>query len=184
VSYRPAPKLYVPDPAEGFQWLLPIADGDSLKLRFDGTPRAASWVPLKVERVSQDVGLFFPEPSDFPAGCGFVVSRAAKERLGSLLEEAGELLPLDCCDGQFWVLNVTRLLDALNEEKSKVVRSKETGRILMIHRHSFHPERLGPELFKLTQDPRGSIYATDTFVNRVKATSLKGLDFKLVWAAN
>ena len=52
----------------------------------------------------------------------------------------------------------------------------------MIHRHSFRGARLGPEIFKLSQKPGGLIYVTETFVNRVKATPLKGLDFKLLWA--
>ena len=65
-----------------------------------------------------------------------------------------------------------------------MLRASDGKRILLIHRHAFLTERLGPELFKLATDPRGLIYVTETFVKRVKATSLKGLDFKLVWAAN
>jgi hypothetical protein len=184
VSQRSALKVYTPGPAEGFQWVLPVTNGDSLKFRFDGTPRASSWMPVRVARLKVWEDGTALEPSDFPAGCGFVVSRPARELLGSSVEEAGELLPLDCADGEFWTLNVTRLVDALNEESSKISRSKETGRILMIHRHSFRGEHLGPDIFKLTSDPRGLVYVTETFVNQVKATSLKGLNFKLVWAAN
>jgi hypothetical protein len=177
-------KIYIPEPAEGFEWLQPVLSNDYERLTFDGAPRAAGWTPVKVKRLTywEDGSLL--RPSDFPADAGFAVSRAAIDHLEPYLKAAGELLPLDCPDGEFWTLNVTRLLDALDEENSKVLRSKETGRILMIHRHSFRGERLGPDIFKLTSDPRGLVYVTETFMKQVKATSLKGLNFKLVWAAN
>ena len=54
---------------------------------------------------------------------------------------------------------------------------------MIIDRHSFRGDRLNPEIFKLPQTPRGLIYVTESFVQRVRATPLKGLDFRLVWAA-
>ncbi len=81
-------------------------------------------------------------------------------------------------------MNVTTLVDALDEEKSDVLRASDTGQLLMIHRPSFRADRLGPEIFKLSQMPRGLIYVTEAFVHRVRATSLEGLDFKLVWSAS
>ena len=176
--------VYKYRPVEGLEWLLPVVSQDSRKLRFDGTPRAAAWTPVRVNRLRRWEDGTALMPGDFPAGSGFAVSRAAKEHLGSCLEEAGELLPLECRNGEFWTLNVTRLLDALDEERSEVLRATDTGEILMIHRHSLIRERLGPEIFKLSQTPRGSIYFTEAFVNRVRATPLKGIDFKLVWSAS
>ncbi len=177
-------KIYKTQPAEGFEWVHPVAQSDYELFRFDGTPRVTRWFPVKVERSTHDENRKRLEPGDFPPGCGFVVSRAAKEYLGPCLEAAGELLPLDCPDGEFWTLNVTRLVDALDEEGSEVLRSTETGRILMVHRPRFHASRLGPEIFKLPQTPRSAIYVSEEFVKKVKTSPLKGLDFKLVWAVN
>jgi hypothetical protein len=184
VSYNHPLKVYKAIAVAGFEWLLPVVSEDSRKLRFDGTPCAASWVPVSVARLRVWEDGRPLEPGDFPSGCGFVVSRAAKDLLGPDMENAGELLALNCPDGEFWTLNVTRLVDALDEDKSKVLRSSETNRILMVNQHYFHADRLGPEIFKLSQTPRGLIYFTESFVDRVKSTSLKGFDFKLVWAAN
>jgi hypothetical protein len=184
VTYEGILKVYRTRPVEGFQWLLPTIKGESLKMRFDGTSRVGSWVPVSVARLRVWEDGSTLAPGDFPPGSGFVLSRAAREMLGPCLQESGELLPLDCPDGEFWTLNVTRLVDALDEEGSEVLRASDTGEILMIHRHRFRAERLGPEIFKLSQTPRGLIYFTEAFVHRVRATSLKGLDFKLVWAAN
>jgi hypothetical protein len=177
-------KVYKAIPVEGFEWVLPVVSEDSRRLRFDGTRRAEHWLPVNVARlrVWEDGRLL--QAGDFPSGCGFVVSQAAKELLGSYMEDAGELLPLNCPDGEFWTLNVTRLVDALDEDNSKVLRSSETNRILMIHQHCFRSENLGPEIFKLSHTPRGLIYFTETFVKRVNATGLKGANFKLVWAAD
>jgi hypothetical protein len=184
VSTHGITKVYTSYPAEGFEWLHPVVKTDYDLLAFDGTPRAANWVPTKMMRSKFDEHGKPRIPSDFPSGSGFIVSRAAKDRLGAYLEEAGELLPLDCPDGEFWALNVLRLVDALDEEKSKILRSSDTGRILMIHRHSLFGERLGPEVFKLSSTPRGWVYFTEAFTSRVQATSLKGINFKLVWAVN
>jgi hypothetical protein len=178
-------KVYKLVALDGFEWLLPVEREDLDKLRFDGTSRAASWTPIKVYRLRTTENGAPLVPGDFPPGCGgFTISRNAKEMLGSTLEEAGELLQLNNDDAEFWTLNVTRLVDALDEAQSKVIRSSETNRILMIQLHRFRPECLGPEVFKLSQMPRGPIYFSEVFVKRVKSSSLKGLDFKLVWAAN
>jgi hypothetical protein len=177
-------KVYLTQCAEGFEWLLPVNRDDNELLVFDGTPRAASWRPIKMKRLTRDDTGNPLAPNDFPPGCEMAVSSAAKTLLGPVLEEAGELLPLDCPDGDFWALNVTRLVDALDEEQSELLRSSQTGRILMIHRYSFRSNCLGPEIFKLPQAARAYIYVTEAFVNRVRATPLKGLDFKLLWAPN
>ena len=180
-------KVYAIDYRDGFEWLLPVENQDFEHLRFEGTPRAMTWQPVEMKRVKEDEDGTRWKPGDFPACSGgnmLLVSATAKALLEPVLREAGELLPLRCADGDFWALNVTRLIDAFDEDKADVLRSSDGERILMIHRHAFLTERLGPEMFKLSRTPRGLIYVTETFVKRVKATSLKGLDFKLVWAAN
>ena len=184
MSHQQTAKVYKLQRPEQFEWLQPILKSDYQFLRFDGTSRPL-WSPVKMKRVRQDERGKLRIPSDFPACSGgdmLFVSAAARSALEPVLQGAGELLPLECTDGEFWALNVMRLLDALDESNSKFLRSSDTGHILMIHRHSFRANRLGPEIFKLSQMPRGLIYVTEAFVNRVKATPLQGLDFKLVWA--
>jgi hypothetical protein len=180
-------KVYKLDYRDGFEWLQPVVSQDYRKLRFDGTPRITSWEPVEMERVTEDDNGTRRQPGDFPACSGgdmLFVSARAKTLLDQVLREAGELLPLACSDGEFWALNVILQLDALDEGLADVLRASDTGRILRIRRHAFRSERLGAEIFKLSQTPRGLIYVTETFVNRVKATTLEGLGFKLVWAAN
>jgi hypothetical protein len=51
-----------------------------------------------------------------------ILSQVARDMLGEQLEAFGELLPLACDDGEFWTLNVTRLVDALDATGSELLR--------------------------------------------------------------
>ena len=111
-------KVYLIDHQDGFEWLQPVISQDYRTLRFDGTSRSGSWKPVSMERVTEDENGTRWKPGDFPACSGsdmLFVSAAAKALLEPVLLEAGELLPLDCPDGEFWALNVLRLLDAFDE---------------------------------------------------------------------
>jgi hypothetical protein len=106
---------------------------------------------------------------------------AARARLEPHLAAYGEFLPLKCDAGRYWTFNVTRLVDAFDEDASELFRG-ETGNILMIKRHVFRPGKLkGLLLFKLSTIPHGRIYVTNLFVELIEASGLTGLEFKRVW---
>jgi uncharacterized protein DUF1629 len=174
--------------SEGFEWLLPVNDTDFDILAFDGQPRARSWKPVSMERLKTSERGQPLAPSDFPACSGgdmLIISGEARLKLQSELELYGELLPLACEDGDFWTLNVTRLIDALDESNSELVRASDTGAILMIRKHVFRPTELGSaHVFLLRQMVRGSIYVTDPFVDLVTGSGLKGIEFLRVWSSN
>lgn len=173
---------------EGFEWLLPVDDRDFEQLRFDGRPRAASWTPVKMKRLIVSEQGRPLKPGDFFACSGgdmLVFSNRAKEILGADLARYGEVLPLSCAGGHFWTLNVTSFLDALDESASQVVRASDTGGILMIRLHVLKAAAVvGADLFKLPQTPRGLIYATDSFGEKLKRHNLSGLELVQVWAPN
>ncbi len=111
-----------------------------------------------------------------------VFSRKAITVLRDLLENSGELFRVLCSKEEYFLFNVTRLTDALDETNSECARFDD-GRIFDIERHSFFPEKLpGLIIFKLEQHPLGSVYVTEPFVQRVKSTGLKGFGFQLVWS--
>ena len=113
------------------------------------------------------------------------LSRRAKERIGAYLEQFGELLPLACPDGEFWTLNVTKIIDALDEARSDVLRSAETGRILVVWKHVFRAEALGgAEVFRLPEAHSNLIYVTDAFAERLASSGLEGLTLVQLWAPN
>lgn len=180
------PKVYKLRHSEGFEWLLPANDAEFDLLRFDGQVKVNSWRPVRMKRLKVTEQGQPLESSDFPACSGgdmLVLSRAARERIGGQLERHGELLPLVCDDGDFWVLNVTRLVDALDESNSQLLRASDTGAILMVRKYAFHAPALAQaELFKLPQMVRGLIYVTDPFIDLVRASGLRGIEFVQVWA--
>jgi len=170
---------------EGFDWVLPIDEDDIELLRFDGQPRRSSWTPVKMERLLKDERGRALRRSDFPSGSGgdmLLLTEKARQALGESLTPVGELLPLDCGDEILWALNVTLLLDVLDQERSELLRSTETGKILRVKKPVFRAGLLdGVELFKLSAMPRGLIYVTEPFVKRVQASRLQGISFDRVW---
>ena len=180
--------VYTVNYGEEFEWLLPVSDKDYDLFDFDGAARAASWKPVRVERLKiSDRGRRL-KPADLPVGDsdGFMfLSRRAKERIGSYLERYGELLPLACDEGEFWVLNVTSIADALDEQASQgVLRASEDGSILMIQKPAFRASRLVHEVFKIPQLVPSPIYVTTPCVDRFRAAGLTGPEFVPIWAPN
>jgi hypothetical protein len=115
-----------------------------------------------------------------------LLRQRAVDTLGDVLLACGELLPLECVGGApLWTLNVTTLLDALDEHRSKLLRMPESGEILRVKVPFFRPEAVAEaQIFKLTRMPRGLIYVAEPVVQRVRSLPLRGIDFRQVWAAN
>ena len=178
------PKVFEVYPIEGVELVCPIKPYDYENFVFDGSPRKVIWKPTRVEIVREDLGRKFV-PGDLPSSSvgDLVVSRKAKDMIGAFLEQYGELLPLVCDDREFWTLNVTCMIDALDETKSVLHRSKQDGSILIISKYAFHPEALKTAtIFRLPQYARGSFYVTTPFVELIKSSGLTGLTFKQIWA--
>jgi hypothetical protein len=170
---------------EGYEWLAPVDRDDYGDLIFDGKPRAKTWQPIRVRLVTFDRKLL--QPCDFLYGGGadlLPMTQPARERVAPHIEKYGEFLPLKSSKGNFCAFHVTHFVDALDERASNILyATDEPGYVLMIHKHVFRPEKLtGDWMFKLPQsDGRGAIYVTDPFVNFIRASGLKGIDFRRVW---
>lgn len=179
----PSIRIYEPAVTEGFEWALPADPADyEVFASFDGTSRSANWTPVPMTLLTEDEGRTFEE-SDMPwlGGHALVLRERAVEVLGPMLLGEGELLPLACDDAELWVLNVLQVIDALDEDRSKIVRFS-TGRIMAIEEHSFRREPLeNVTIFKIPQMLRGSTFVNEDFVRLVQSSELRGADFKLVW---
>jgi hypothetical protein len=173
---------------DGYEWLLPVEQREFELLRFDGRPRAASWTPVEMRRLTVSSEGRPLRPGDFYACSGgdmLVFGERAKEAFGRELERYGEILPLVCEGHPFWTLNVTSFVDALDVPASQVVRASDTGAVLTIRRHAMKADALlGAGLFKVPETPRGLIYATDLLARKLAEPSLAGLELVQVWAQN
>jgi hypothetical protein len=148
---------------------------------FDGTPLKKVWT----ERND-----FAFVPRRLPKGDtpGFsthipVFNHKAVRALVDLVEGNGELLPITCGTEQYFVFNVTNIIDALDEANCELQRFS-SGRIMDVMRYSFFEEKLtGATVFKIPQAVLMDVFVTDPFVERVSKAGLKGFKFRKVWSS-
>ncbi len=153
--------------------------------QFAGTSIGAAWRPLPVETYEEEVREK-RLPSDCPGLFGSlpVFSLRAVKILQPILDGNGELLPLDFEQGEYFAFNITRVVDALNEAGSEIVRFPDGKKVLAIKQFSFVPQKLeGVDIFKLPQQPLGMAFVTDRFVQAVRQSDLVGFNFEWLWAS-
>ncbi len=176
--------IYEPIVQAGFEWINAVDDADyETFLALDGTSQSENWRPVRVRRVRADEHQDCRE-SDFPwLGSHVLVLR---ERtllvLGKLIEQFAEVLPLETDDGtKLSAINVRCVKDALDVERSTVIRFPSTGRIMRVTRPCFRePAIRGLDLFRLPFRASPT-YLSQQFVDLATEAGLTGLDFHQVW---
>lgn len=148
--------------------------------RFDGTPLGASWKELVIHAADES-----DERAQLPdfalLGVVPVFSEQAVNALRDILEPNGELLPLRHARRKYFAYNVTTVLDALDEERSRVSRFSDGG-IMSIEGYVFRSEALNKAaIFKIPQFPGAFVYVTEVFADRVRRAELLGFVFRQIW---
>jgi hypothetical protein len=169
-----------PDNYEG----LIMTDGDLFEFarRFNGKPMERPWTDVTIG-IDPDTRSF-PE-GDFPSLIGGVpvFSPKAVGALRDMLVGNGEILPVTIVGRQYFLYNVTCVVDALDEKNSEIIRFTNSSRVLNIDEYAFFPKKLsGKAIFKIPQLVDGWIFVTDLFVKRVQSAGLKGFWFPVVWS--
>ena len=177
--------IYTPLGLDGYELCHPVRQDDfeTINVELNGAPRQSSWKPISMRLIREDEGQKLAM-SDSPwLGAHALIFRAnAVEALGPMLREGGELLPLACAEADVAVYNATRVIDALDEAASSVLRFGG-GRIMMIQRHVFRAELINEvDVFKIPNLRVSPTFVSHRFVERWKASELKGLEFRQVWA--
>lgn len=180
--------IFQPIVADDYEWINCVRPEDDYEIfaAFDGSPRAAEWEPVMVRRVRADKRHGF-KPSDFPwnGSHALIMRKKAVDALRDLLESAGEILPLSTEDDtELFVLNVTRVLDAIDEGGSQIQRFPDSGRIMRIESIAFKESVVkGVDLFRLPHR-MSATYASERFVIAVEKAGLVGLEFDKVWESS
>ncbi len=179
--------IWTPWSAEGFELCQPEhhEDFEGIILELNGEHRGASWRSPAMKLIHEDEGRILAQ-SDSPwLGSNALIFRPkAVETLGSILHSNGELLPLDVDNGNLCIYNATRVLDALDEAASTVVRFSG-GRIMMVKKYEFRPHVIkNIDIFKIPNLRMSPTFVSKRFVDAWKSARLVGLEFKQVWAAN
>jgi hypothetical protein len=114
-----------------------------------------------------------------------VFTTEAQQALEPVLEGRGEVLPLNVTDAppDAVAFNVTRVVDALDEDRSEIKRMS-SGKVMRIARPVFIPERIADAtIFKVTTYPR-ALYVTGTFLEAAEAAGVQGLRLSENWAGD
>lgn len=147
---------------------------------FKGDSLLSTWQPYPIKSVGDGEAHDFPIPDFATLGAIPVFSGRAVTVLRSFLEHNGEILPFTSQEGDFFAFNATRVLNALDEERSEV-RHYADGGVKDITRYEFVVEKLtDAQIFKIPQR-RTYLFVTDPFVESVSAYNLSGFDFQAVW---
>lgn len=147
---------------------------------FDASFRGASLPPdwklpkLRVSNPKLPLNDFVMGHPDAP-----FVSERAKSALEPIVGDAVQFKSIgQILKREYHVLNVVAVIDCLNEEKSRIVRSRD-GRILSLRQAVFDQSQLSHAvIFKVPQD-NGRIFVTDRFVEVVIGHRLTGVGFEL-----
>ena len=96
-----------------------------------------------------------------------------------------EILPLECKPNEYGfqysynVANIINVIDCFDAQNSKVTTS---DRLMRTEKYAFYIDKLEDVcLFKIPEETRTSIYATDSFVEVYKKSGLEGLSFRKVF---
>jgi hypothetical protein len=150
-----------------------------------GSPLGTSWNPAKFKLATRGRRNKKLLETDFPGGFVgslFLSARAAK-CLAVELDGKGELLPIRCDAGRFFLFNVTNVTDVLNLRDSKL-EYFGSGRLMDIREYQFSEELVKDEtIFRLPYFEAQEHFVTDRFWTRVVECGLVGLDFRLRWTS-
>lgn len=115
-------------------------------------------------------------------------SSRAVEVLRDLLEPDGELLPVECEEGEFYIYRISHVLNAV-DIKHSVCTYYDDGNMEDIKKPAIVESRVGNHhLFRLPRYIKGKpktfwdeIYVTEHFVDRLKVSDLEGYKCELKW---
>lgn len=176
--------VFEPQLAKGFEYLVPINGEDyELLASLDGKSHGDGWRPIKVRTVRAEEQEAL-RTSDFPwlASQSLAMRPKAVATLGDILAAHGELLPLESDSGADLFAFNARTIDALDENRSSLIRFPDTGRIMHINQIALVETRVHEiDIFRLPHRA-SSTYVSERFVERAEVAGLVGLEFKRVWS--
>jgi hypothetical protein len=177
-------KVYKLKPIDDYEDIGPVDIDDMKRFRaLDGTPWRDRWTPVRMQLISQDAYGGAYQRADVPwmSAMSLFLRDDAIKTAGPILEQYGELLPVECDSAEVVAFNAGQVLDVLDEDRSEIDRFDD-GRIMGIDTYVFNGDGISPRAaFKIPQQPRGAIFYTDAVVEELNALSLAGLDWSLVW---
>lgn len=149
-------------------------------LDFDGTMKRNTWSPMKIKMIG-DKQLSDATCLNLITGIP-VFNNKAIEVLNNLLKSNIEILPLRYNKEELYAINVTKVLNCIDYDKSIYIKFKSSGRIMVFEEYAFKEECVeGNHIFKIIDEPKRGAFVSDEFRNEVLKSGLTGFKFELAW---
>ena len=179
-------RVFAAEPIDGFEWVQPAKERDFDAIyQLDGSSRAGGWTPIPMRRLEHldDQGPRLRR-ADIPwlGQHALVMRREALEAVRDVLNPAGEFLELHLADtpDRMWLFNVCRVVDALDEPGSDLVRFPSSGRVMKVDRYKFRADVIDEEIaFRVPQ--LQTLFFTNHAVEAFQASNLSGIALKQLW---
>lgn len=145
---------------------------------FDGESKLISWSPTRVETVSKKS---YP---DFPVYLSSkpVISARVKKEIEPFLQDEVEFLPLLHDELELYMINVTKVLDCVDWERSDIQKFKD-GSLAGFNNLAFDFAKIPAEtyMFKFKERASTLVFVTEAFKDLIESHKFKGLDFSEVY---
>lgn len=138
------------------------------------------WKPLKMQLYRSKRRKICDCPhfiSGFP-----VFNEKAIEVTRGFLADKADILPLDCRDEKYFLVNVYNKIDCIDYDKAQYT-SFESGRVREFQKYAFiHKKLVNEHIFKITEIVGNNIvFVSDKFKETVISNGLVGFNFIEVW---
>lgn len=149
---------------------------------FNGASKEKNWIPLHLKRMGDNV-----EFSNTPGLSAHipVFDKKAVDIMRDYLIGNAEILPIFCEDREFFVINVTSVLDCIDYEASEYKTFSDGVRIMRFVKYAFVEDKIkNVHIFKIKDEPLRSPFVSDAFRQKILDSDLTGFKFELVWDSN
>lgn len=147
---------------------------------FNGTSLLDNWqvIKLKIDKDSSNKKCEYPY---FSGGIP-LASKRAIDVIYPLISDSVELLPFDVEGEIYYGINILKILDVVDYEKSDCWYLRPNKP--MVNTYVFRSAECleGHHIFKVVDSTMSSTpFVSDTFKKLVEKNKLRGFDFKLIW---
>lgn len=164
---------------DDYEIINPVNQNDYDLLRLlNGTPKKNMWKDFTITFESADKGKK-KKPSDFPwyMSTVLILKEHVVTKMQDFFLKNGELLPIHSTDNQRLYAFNCNVINALDEQKSDIIRLQSTGKIVLVKKIVFkNEENIQNDIFRLNYNASPT-FVTDRFVNMYKEFNFKGLKF-------
>lgn len=148
---------------------------------FDGRGHFNSWHTIQLERLEPEKGLPLSDAPGFYSHIPIFSERAVLV-LKKYIDNNAEILTAKYGEKNYYIINVTNVLNCINFEESEYRTFPDGKRIMVFEKYEFIKEKvIDQDLFKVREETVKQPFVSDAFRETVINSGLTGFSFELVW---